>query len=162
MAYNTIKIKKYSDVVVEHVANAILFPGSLIELISTNKVKLHATAGGNVVPKMFALEDELQGLGIDTAYAAGDVVQCWIPTSGDVVLGILADGQSVNIGDALESNGAGYLRAHTADPGDSTTGTVQQAIVGIALDDMDASSDSSGQDVGAGLGINKRIRVLIG
>jgi hypothetical protein len=34
-------------------------------------------------------------------------------------------------------------------------------IVGISLEEMDASADSSGQSVGGGLGANKRIRVRI-
>jgi hypothetical protein len=109
---------------------------------------------------MFALEDELQGKGIDDAYAAGDRVQCWIPNRGEVVLAILADGASVEEGDFLESNGAGYLQAHTPDAG-SQDSIYQSAIVGIALENMDASADSSGQDVGLGYGANKRIRVRI-
>ena len=161
MAHKTIKVKKHADVVGEYTAHAVLFPGALLKLDDDNEVRNHNSAGGNVVPIMFALEDELQGNGIDVAYAAGDKVQVWFPGRGDEVLGILADGQSVERGDAVESNGAGYLRAHTADPGDSTTGTVQEAIIGIVLEHMDASSDSSGQDMGAGLGVNKRVKVLI-
>lgn len=161
MAKNTIKLVKHADVIEEFEAHEIIFPGSLLKLNSDNEVAKHDTAGGNVIPVMFALEDELQGRGIDTPYASGDMVQVWFPGRGDVVLGILADGQDVAIGDVVESNGAGYLRAHTADPGDSTTGTVQDAIIGIVLEELDASADSSGQDVGAGLGVNKRIKVLI-
>ena len=160
MSYNTIKIKKYSDNIEEYAADAAIVPGSLLELNSTNEVKVHATSGRNVGPKMFALEDELQGKGIDDAYAAGDKVQVWLPAPGDVVLGILADGQSVSIGSLLESNGAGYLIAHTPDAG-SQDSIYQDAIVGTSLEDMDASADSSGQDVGGGLGANKRIKVRI-
>lgn len=159
MSFNTIKIKKYVDIIEEYPADAAIFPGSLIEVNETSEVKVHATAGGNVLP-MFALEDELQGKGIDDAYVAGDRVQCWIPNRGEVVLAILADGQSVEEGDFLESNGAGYLRAHVADAG-SQDAIYQNAIVGIALENMDASADSSGQDVGVGYGANKRIRVRI-
>ena len=85
MSYNTIKIKKYSDVIEEYAAAAAIIPGMLIELTTDNTVKAHATSGGNVLP-MFALEDELQGRGIDTSYAAAEKVQCWIPNRGDVVL----------------------------------------------------------------------------
>lgn len=160
MAYNTIKIKKYVDIIEEYVATSALYPGALVELDSYGQVKNHSTAGGNALP-MFALEDEFQGRGIDTIYAAGTKVQVWIPNRGEVVLGILADGEDVAIGDFLESNGAGYLRKHVADYGDSHTGTVQQAIVGVVLEEMDASADSSGQDMGAGLGVNKRVRVRV-
>jgi len=166
MSYNTIKIKKYSDVVEEYPADATIYPGSLIQINTEAEVKVHASAGGNVLP-MFALEDELQGKGIDDAYAAGDRVQCWIPNRGDIVLAILADGQSCVEGDFLESNGAGYLQVHT--PEEVSSGSGQEGgfsiyhnqIVGIALEEMDALSDSSGQDVGGGLGVNKRIRVRI-
>ena len=161
MAYNTIKITKHSDVIMELEAHETIYPGSLVKLNSDNEVALHTTTGSNVIPVMFVLEDELQGRGIDTPYAAGDMALVWIPGRGDIVLGILADGQDVSIGDVLESNGAGFLIAHVADVGDSTTGTVQDATIGISLVDLDASADSSGQDMGAGYGINKRIPVLI-
>lgn len=165
MAFHTIKIKKYVDIVEEYPADAAIYPGSLIEVNTEDEVKVHATAGGNVLP-MFALEDELQGRGIDTPYAAGDRVQCWIPNRGEVVLAILADGQRVANGDFLESNGAGYLRKHTPEEvsasGQETEFAIyHNQIVGISLEDMDASGDSSGQDVGGGLGVNKRIRVRV-
>ena len=76
MAYNTIKVKKYSDVIEEYSASAAITPGHLIELASATTVKVHATAGGNVLP-MFALENELEGEDIDDAFAANDKVQCW-------------------------------------------------------------------------------------
>lgn len=165
MSFNTIKIKKYIDIVEEYPAAAAIYPGSLVEVNTEDEVKVHATAGGNVLP-MFALEDELQGRGIDTPYAAADRVQCWIPNRGEIVLAILADGQRVANGDFLESNGAGYLQKHTPEEvsasGQETEFSIyHNQIVGISLEDMDASGDSSGQDVGGGLGINKRIRVRI-
>jgi hypothetical protein len=165
MSKNTIKIKKYSDVIEEYTAGAAILPGTLIELYTDNKVRVHSTSGGNTLT-MFALEDELQGKGIDSAYATGDKVQCWIPNRGDVVLGILADGQSVGEGDFLESNGAGYLKAHTVEEVSSGEQVDEfklyvHPLVGISLEEMDASADSSGQDVGGGLGVNKRIKVRI-
>ena len=78
MAFNTIKLKKYSDVIEEMIADAAIYPGMVVEMDSAAKVKVHATAGGNVVPVMVALEDELQGKGIDDAYATNDKVQVWI------------------------------------------------------------------------------------
>ena len=71
---NTIKSKKYLDIINERVANAAITPGMLIEIMSTNKVRAHATAQGNAA-KIFALEDELQGKGIDDNYSALDPVQ---------------------------------------------------------------------------------------
>ena len=59
MAINTIKLKKYSDVIIEKEADATITPGMLLSLNSDDEVLAHAVAGGNVVPIMFALEDEL-------------------------------------------------------------------------------------------------------
>jgi len=160
MKYQTIKIKKYSDVVEEYPAAAAFYPGSLIEFTTNLNVRVHATATSNVLP-MFALEDELQGKGIDDAFAAGDLVQCWTPNRGDVVLAILADGQDVGEGAFLESNGYGYLQAHVADTASQDVIRYSNPIVGIAMEEMDASADSSGQDLPGGLGANKRIRVKI-
>jgi hypothetical protein len=161
MSYNTIKINNHSDNFEEYVADAAILPGCLLELNTDNEVKVHATAGGNVGPKMFAIEDVFQGEGIDDAYAAGDRVRVWFPSPGDIVLAILADGQSVGEGDLLESNGAGYLTAHSADEASVLPNVQTNMIVGISLEEMDASADSSGQSVGGGLGANKRIRVRI-
>ena len=107
--YKTIKLKKYSDNISEYVANAAITPGHLIEVMSTGKVRVHANAGKDALP-MFALEDELQGNGIDTAYAANNQVQCWFPYRGDQVYAILADGENVIIGDFLVSAGDGTLK----------------------------------------------------
>jgi len=161
MGYNTIKLKKYSDVIEEFEANAALTPGMLVEMMSTGKLRKHATAGGNVLPPMFALEDALQGKEIHDDYAAADKVQVWLPYRGDQVYAILADGEHVHVGDALESNGAGFLRAHTADPGDSTTGTVQNAIVAVALENKDLSGESSAVESEGTLATNQRIKVRI-
>jgi hypothetical protein len=167
MSYNTIKINNHSDNFEEYVADAAIYPGMLLELNTDNEVKAHATSGGNIGSLMFALEDAFQGNGIDTAYAAGDRVRVWFPQSGDIVLGILADGQDVAEGTLLESNGAGYLQAITPEEvsasGQDTAFAIYHAsVVGISLEEMDASADSSGQDIGVtGLGVNKRIRVRI-
>jgi len=138
MAKNTIKIKKYSDVIEEYPANAAITPGHLIEVMSTGYVRKHATAGGNCLP-MFALEDELQGKGIDDDFAQYDRVQCWIPGRGDIVLGILADGQSVQVGDFLESGGDGTLVKHVVD----STGDYLFPLIGIAMETVDMSGSST-------------------
>lgn len=144
MLKNTIKLKKYSDVIEEMVANAAITPGMLIEVMSTGKVRAHASAGLNALP-MFALEDELQGKGIDDAYAAADQVQCWIPTRGDVVYALLKDGENIAIGDFLESAGTGYLQKHVADVDSSNdiTTIYPLQIVGQAVEAIDLSGSSA-------------------
>lgn len=161
MAYNTIKVKKYSDVIEEKVASAAITPGMLLIIESTGKVKAHDQADKDVFP-IFALEDELQGKGIDDAYAANDPVQCWIPYRGDIVNAILADGQKVVIGDPLTSDGYGRLKKHVTDTGASTVPwtVYPEQIVGYAAEALDLSG-SSGAEVSGPLGYHKRLLVRI-
>lgn len=148
MAKNTIKIKKYLDVIEERVAAAAISPGMLLQINSTGKVQAHSTESGNVFPCMFALEDELQGKGIEDDYATNDQVQCWIAQRGEYVYALLADGESVAIGDLLSSKGTGYLKKHDLDS------LAMQEIVAIAMEAIDRSS-SSGADT------NKTGRIIV-
>ena len=163
---NTIKLKDYLHIQEELVANAVITPGMLIEEMSTGKVRKHANSGQNVLP-MFAVEDELQGNGINDDYAAADQVQCWIPTRGDQVWCIVADGAAaIVIGAPLESSGDGFLKLHTpvVESGEESSGNVTtfyaNPIVGYALTAVDLS-DSSGAEDSSALGYNKRIKVRI-
>lgn len=159
MAKNTIMLKNYLNVFEEYEAAAdTIYPGCLIELDSAGKVKVHVTAGGNALP-MFAIEDALQGKGLDDNYATGDKVRCWVPTRGDVVYGILADGQTIAKGDFLESNGAGYLQKHTPDEG-SQDSIYQNAIIGVSLDTESSAAGSEDSDINF-LSVNRRIAVRI-
>jgi hypothetical protein len=142
MVRNTIKLKKYQDINIERQANAALYPGHLLELMSTNKVKKHSTASGNALPKMFALEDELQGKEIDEAYAADDPVQVWVTQPGEVVYAIVADGANYQIGDPLESAGNGTLQKSVSD---STGVYYYNQIVGIVFEALDLTSSSGAE-----------------
>lgn len=161
MAYNTIKVKKYSDVIEEMVASAAITPGMLLIIESTGTVKAHNQADKDVFP-IFALEDELQGKGIDDAYAANAPVQCWIPYRGDIVNAILADGENVAIGDPLTSDGYGRLKKHVTDAGSSAVPwtVYPEQIVGYAAEALDLSG-SSGAEVSGPLGYHKRLLVRI-
>lgn len=161
MAYNTIKVKKYSDVIEEMVASAAVTPGMLLIIESTGTVKAHNQADKDVFP-IFALEDELQGKGIDDAYAANAPVQCWIPYRGDIVNAILADGENVAIGDPLTSDGYGRLKKHVTDAGSSAVPwtVYPEQIVGYAAEALDLSG-SSGAEVSGPLGYHKRLLVRI-
>jgi len=177
MGFNTIKLKKYLDIINEYTATAVaITPGMLIELTSANLVQAHSNEGQNVLP-MFALEDELQGKGIDDNYAASDKIQCWVAVRGEEVYAILEDGETIVIGDFLESNGAGLLQKHSADvaEGASSNEAVEDLtiytnqIVGIALEAVDLST-SSGEASSEGpglessvdtLGYNRRIKIRI-
>ena len=158
MSYKTIKIKKYSDNIDERDAASAITPGMLIELDSNGKVQAHANAGQNAFP-LFALEDELQGNSIDDDYAADNKVQCWIPYRGDEVNAIVADGNTISIGDQLESDGNGYLQAHSAD----SAGAVEypNSVVAVALEAVDTSGSSGTESSDSTLGFAKRIRVRV-
>jgi hypothetical protein len=141
MSYATIAILG-SPVVKERTANAAITPGHLIELMSTNYVRVHATAGGTA-QKMFALEDENQGNEISDAYTAANVCRYGVFSPGQEVYAILADGETAVIGSKLESNGDGTLRVVDTDASAGDIGV--QSIVGIALEAVDMSG-SSGED----------------
>jgi len=81
---------------------------------------------------MWALENELIGKDIDTAYATNDLCQVEHFDSGDWVLAKLAaNATAVLEGDKLESAGDGTLRRTTADYED---------FIAIALEAVDNSS----------------------
>ena len=160
MAYQTIKIKKYSDVIEEFTANGAIIPGMLVEQTpAAATIRTHRTASGPQIP-MFALEDELQGKGIDDTYASGDKVQVWIAGRGDNVNALLKDEQNIAIGDLLESDGEGRLQKHTSAYGDSSTYIYYNQIVGWALEAKDLSSVPEGSESSAG-GIYYHPRILV-
>jgi hypothetical protein len=149
---HSVILKKYSDCIEEFVASAAITPGHLVEIMTTGEIRVHSSASGNVLP-MFALENELEGEGIDTAYAHEDPVQVWIPTRGDIVNALLADGQTIVIGDFLESAGNGSLTKYVAD---STGIYYHNQIVGQAIEAVDLSG-SAGTHPVSGLRIQVRI-----
>jgi hypothetical protein len=159
MAYNTIKLKKYSDVIEEMTAAEAITPGHLVEINTSGNVIKHNSAGAPVVPIMFAIEDELEGGSIDDAYASADKVQVWIPGRGDQVYAIVADdAPAIVIGDALESAGDGTVRKQAE--GSEGEAEYANSIVGEALEAIDVSG-SSGDESSGPLGYDKRIRIRI-
>ena len=138
MAFNTIKVKKYSDHIEEYDAGGTITPGMLIEQEADGDVVAHNSAGENALP-MFALGDVLQGSEIDDDYSSGDKVQVWIPWRGDQVYALLADGENVAIGAFLESAGDGTLQAHAED----SVAVPTQAIVGVAVEALDLSASAN-------------------
>ncbi len=98
----------------EAIANAAITPGMLIELMSTGKVRAHATAGGSAV-LMVAFESENEGEDVTDAYAANDQVLFGYFAAGQRVNVLLADGETAVKNSFLESNGDGYFRVVDAD-----------------------------------------------
>lgn len=141
MAKNTIKLKKYLDIIEEYPADAAILPGHLVELRSTGKVRKHSKDEGNALP-MFALEDELQGKGIGDAYAEDDPVQVWVPIRGEMVLALLKDDENVAIGDFLCSAGDGTLKKWVALDSAGAALTETLPIVAQAVEAVNLSSSS--------------------
>mgnify|MGYP007099586912 CR=1 FL=1 len=161
MAINTIKLKKYSDVIEEYVAYAAIIPGALVEATpGAATIRNHATAGGNAVP-MFALEDELQGKGIGDDYAAGDQVQVWIPNRGDQVNALLSTNQHIAIGDFMMSDGAGKLKLFAVTATESGDDEHFMPIVGVALEHKHDDEGSGSESSAGGLYHNPRIKIRV-
>lgn len=127
---NTIIIKAYVNIRDEKIANAILTPGHLVERMSTDKVKKHASAGGSA-NALFAIEDAYQGKKITEDYASAALVMLWRPVPGEQVNAIAKD--TIVIGDFVESGGDGTLRKYVSP---ASGGIVQesQTIIGVALE----------------------------
>lgn len=148
MAYNTVKIKKYVDIVNEGVAGGVITPGMLLEISGAGsngnpEYSAHSTAEG-AAAKFFALEDELQGKGIDDNYAANDPVQVWVAQAGEEVYAIVCESQTIAVGELLSSHGDGTLQKLVG----STA--VDQQVVAVAL-----------EAVTTGAGATSRIRAMI-
>lgn len=127
----------------EAVAGGAITPGMLVRRSSATQVVAHSTAGGNN-QKMFALENDLVGEGISTAYASGDQVQLGICQRGAKIDALLETGANVAVGDALESNGAGALQAHVKPNTDASALPLEMdSIVGYAREALNNSSGSN-------------------
>lgn len=147
MAHETVilKVREDYDLVEGTLTAAVCRPGHLMERIAAGTYRVHATAGGNA-QKLFAIEDYLQGKGLDDSYVASARVLMIRASTGDRLALLITDdssaaGGDINIGDPLESAGNGTLRKHSAD----SAGAVEfpEAIVAYADEAIDMS-DSSG------------------
>jgi len=135
MAYTTIKLTRYTPIKEELKAKEIMDPGKLVEATTDEQVQLQDSVGAQV-PRMFVMEDELQGHDIGVAYSSGDIVSVGYFRPGDKVLGILASGENVTEGDYLDSDGTGRLQA---------SGGMGQQVV-QALEDKDLSETGADPD----------------
>jgi hypothetical protein len=117
MALNTIsRIHSKGDYrYEEHVADAAITPGMLLEINSDNEVLAHNSSGA-AAEALFAMEDALQGATVDDDYAAGEVCCCILPSKGSVVNALLYAGTNYTVGTVLESQGDGTLKSGTTFP----------------------------------------------
>jgi hypothetical protein len=115
----------------EGVAGGTITPGQLIELNSSGNYVVHSSSGG-YAEKAFAIEDALQARTLDDDYAADERVSFVLAQPSDVVYAWLADGETVDSGTFLESNGNGDLKEHSSG-----------AVVAVALEAVDLSASSN-------------------
>ena len=110
----TIRLKEVG-IRMERPAQGTITPGNLVALTRSDGFIRHPSAG-NKCSAMFALENELLGLGIDDNYVSGDLCQVEVFDAGDWVLAtVAAAATKIWEGDYLESDGAGNLRLVGAD-----------------------------------------------
>lgn len=118
-------------------ASGAITPGHLVEFGGANDLQVHSTAA-STARKAFAVENDLIGNGIDTAYALGDQVQYNVFKSGDEVYALVAAAAAaVTKGAALESAGDGTLCIQTVDA--ATDNTQRNSVVAYALEAVDNS-----------------------
>lgn len=107
----------HAVIVNDVVAGEAITPGHLIERYQASagvvKFRKHATAGGNTA-RIVALNQSMLNRGVDTAYAAGDLVEAGILDGGSTAWMLIGSGVSVVAGQKLESAGNGVLRALAA------------------------------------------------
>ena len=121
-------------------ASEAILPGHLVERVAAGTLSKHSTAA-SVAAKSFALENESDGSGIDNAYGDGENVIFVTCTSGDEVSAILADSNTIVIGDFLESNGDGTLKKVATDA--ATDDTQRESVVGVALEAVTTSGSTA-------------------
>lgn len=122
-------------------AAGTITPGHLIAFNSAGNLVVHPTAAGPA-ERLFALEDALQGRGIDDNYVSGELVSYGVQSQGDVVFAILSAGEHCTPNEYLTSNGDGTLKV--------AGGTDNR--IAAPLEEMDLS------DTGA---VDTRVRVRI-
>lgn len=144
----TIVLKGQPDRV-EVKGSAKITPGHLLQFDTNGDVTTHATAGGNTIGTMVAVEQDWLGKEIGNEYAVSDLVQIALAQKGNILNMLLALGENVVKGDPLESTGDGTLRKHAHPQVDSngsfTDGQILYGdpIVGYAWEAVNNAGSSS-------------------
>lgn len=122
----------------EALGGVAITPGELLAFNASNALIPHGTANGAGL-QMVAVESPTavpsSSTAIDTDYASGDTVKYYVPQRGDVLYMWLADGENVDQGDPLSSDGNGDLQEPTVD-----AALFEGAIKFYAAQDLDNSS----------------------
>jgi len=122
----------------EYIADeAGIKPGHLVKLLQNGQIIRHDVEQGRN-ERMFAQEDALQGKTIGDTYAISTLVGVILPNIGSWVQALLADDETVVVGDWLVSNGDGCLRKE-----DEDSDLIDVFCVGVAMEDVDTANDSA-------------------
>lgn len=105
-------------IVDEFIASEAITPGHLIERVPDQasdapQWRKNASAT-NIAPPIVALEQSHYNLGVDDAYAVGDLVCAAYVRVGDVIWGLLPSGQDIQMSEYLQPNGDGTFKSATA------------------------------------------------
>lgn len=101
-------------------------PGHQVNRDSSSNFAKNALATGSDITTQIAVEDSLQGLGINDAYASGAVVMTYIPEAGDhVYVRVPAGAAAIVIGDLLQLDNTGCFIKRAAG---SSKGTALDAL----------------------------------
>lgn len=135
-------VLKGTNVFEEFRAGGAIRPGDLVAINSAGQVIKHPSGSVFQAEKMFAVEDALQGNGIDDNYATGDLVFVYIAKPGDVIYGFLSGGEHATPNEYLVSNGDGALKV----------GSTTNYPVGVPIEEVNATDSND---------VDERIRVRI-
>lgn len=100
-----------------------IIPGHLIEMYkdTDNVLKWRPESSSTSMAQMFVALDFPEmggaisgGVSVDTPYVPGDTVHAWGMPLGAGWWGLVASGQTINVGDMLQKAGDGTLKAATA------------------------------------------------
>lgn len=133
---------QFGPALLEGIAAAAIGPGELLAFDGDGDLILNPISAGTApVSRMVAVESPTAdtssaSAAIDQDYPSGDTVRYVIPQPGSRLYMYLATGENVSKGDPLTSDGAGALEAITL----AGTTSIDQAIVGYADEDVDATS----------------------
>lgn len=113
-APNTIYLGGGKKTVINHLAAIeAITPGMVVEYHADSGVLkwgVHDSADGDV-EAMVLNNQIIDNAGIETACAAGDLVEVLALTAGATFYGIVPSGQNITMGARLQSNGDGKLKA---------------------------------------------------
>jgi hypothetical protein len=143
MAYRAVHQKGSPQRVEGLASNGSIYPGHLVEMTSAaaDTYQLRATQGG-YGEKAVAVEDDLQGNDIATAYTANNRIQVNIYKSGEECIVRLQGATSITKGDKLMAGASGVVLKYVKD---SSAVVTEPHPIGIALESLDLSDSSSSE-----------------